>query len=390
MIGRACALFLLAAMTLAAAAGPASAQSERDSVTVEGRVLNGSTGLDVGPGLDVFLVSSVGPEYEVGTATDEEGRFRFDAAAPREGERLGISVRYQRATYGVIVQIAEGRADPVMVTVYEASEDEGLLAASSASLLFARADKASQTLWALEIVRLVNSSDRTYIPGSGPMQLLRFGLPPGAQGLTVDTALIGADVLQVDRGFALTSPVPPGEHEVMYGYYFPYDGGELELTKTLRYGADKLRILVPEEVAALSGEAGEVERVTIGNTPYQLVESADIGRGARVDIRLEALPQASGMDRARQAIGALPLEYAAVVGLGLVMAALLGFALLSRKAARAESSAGRVGLIRELARLDAKFEAGGMDKGEYDRARRSLTTRITSLGPRPSEGAETQ
>ena len=80
--------------------------------------------------------------------------------------------------YGEIVGIVDGLTLPVAVTVYDSSNDELLIEASSASLLFARVDRATQTLWALEIVKLVNDSHLTYIPGSGPMDLLRFGLPP--------------------------------------------------------------------------------------------------------------------------------------------------------------------------------------------------------------------
>ena len=236
-------------------------------------MLDGTAGGHVGPGLPVFLVSSAGPQYELRTVTDEAGKFRFDSPPPPPGERLGVSLQYKGAVYGEIVGIVDGLTLPVAITVYDSSNDELLIEASSASLLFARVDRATQTLWALEIVKLVNDSDLTYIPGSGPMDLLRFGLPPDADNLTVDTGLIGADVLQVDRGFAVVAPVPPGEHEVMYAYSFPYDGEELDLTKSLLYGAAGLRILVPEEVGGLSG-AGEIERVTIGERPYRVLTGA--------------------------------------------------------------------------------------------------------------------
>ena len=213
------------------------------------------------------------------------------------------------------------------------------------------------------------------MPGPGPMQLLRFGLPPKADDLTVDTGLIGADVLQVDRGFAITAPVPPGEHEVMYAYSIPYDGSEMELTKSLPYGAAGLRILVPDEVGGLSGP-GEIERVTIGDRPYRLLTGTDLPRGAKVPYRLVSLPQASIGDRAMQGLGWVRLEYAAVVGLGLVMAALIAFALVRRSPGE---SVERVRLVRVIASLDAAFEAGEIGRSEYERARGALTASLTSL-----------
>ncbi len=371
MISRALAIVTL---LMTVATGTAAAQ-DGSTVTIEGTVMDGTAGGHVGPGLPVFLVSSAGPEYEIQALTDEEGGFRFDSPPPPSGERLGVSLQYQGAVYGEIVQIVQGLTLPMTITVYDASEDETLLEASSASLLFARVDKATQTLWALEIVKLVNDSDLTYIPGSGPMQLLRFGLPPDADDLTVDTALIGADVLQVDRGFAVMAPVPPGEHEVMYAYSIPYDGAELDLTKSLPYGAAGLRILVPEEVGGLSG-AGEIERVTIGDRPYRLLAGTDLPRGAKVPYRLVSLPQASIGDRALQGLAWIRLEYAAVVGLGLVMASLIAYALVRRTPAE---SSERLRLVRVIASLDTAFDAGEIGPAEYEQARAALTTSLTAL-----------
>ena len=371
-------VFAVVMLLVVAAGGTAAAQEQPATIVVEGTVLDGTAGGHIGPGLPVFLVSSAGPEYELQAVTDEDGKFRFDSPPPPSGERLGVSIQYQGAVYGAIVQVVQGLTLPMTITVYDSSDDELLLEASSASLLFARADKATQTLWALEIVKLVNDSDRTYVPGPGPMQLLRFGLPPKADDLTVDTGLIGADVLQVDRGFAITAPVPPGEHEVMYAYSIPYDGNEMEFTKSLPYGAAGLRILVPEEVGGLSGP-GEVERVTIGDRPYRLLTGTDLPRGAKVPFQLVSLPQASLGDRALQGVRWVRLEYAVVVGLGLVMAALIAFALVSRTPGE---SAERVRLVRVIASLDSAFEAGEIGHIEYERARNALTASLTSLpGP---------
>ncbi len=368
-------------------AGAAAAQEQPTTIVVEGSVLDGTAGGHVGPGLPVFLVSSAGPERELQAATDEDGKFRFDTPPPPTGERLGVSIQYQGAVYGAIVQVVQGLTLPMTITVYDSSDDESLIEASSASLLFARADRATQTLWALEIVKLVNDNDQTYVPGPGPMQLLRFGLPPGADDLSVDTGLIGADVLQVDRGFAITAPVPPGEHEVMYAYSIPYEGSEMDFTKSLPYGAAGLRILVPEEVAGLSSSAGETERVTIGDRPYRLLSGTDLPRGAKVPFELISLPQASLGDRALQGVRWVRLEYAAVVGLGLVMASLIAFALVRRGPGE---SAERVHLVRVIASLDPAFEAGEIGRSEYERARGALTASLTSLPgparPLPPEG----
>ena len=363
------------AILLVVAASGAAAAQDGSTVAVEGTVLDGTVGGHVGPGLPVFLVSSAGPEHEIGTVTDDDGKFRFQSPPPPTGERLGVSIQYQGAVYGAIVQIVQGLTLPMTITVYDASEDERLIEASSASLLFARVDKPTQTLWALEIVKLVNDNNLTYVPGPGPMQLLRFALPPRAADLSVDTGLIGADILQGGPGFVITAPVPPGEHEVMYAYSIPYDGSEMEFTKSLPYGAAGLRILVPEEVAGLSSGTSEIERVTIGDRPYWLLTGPDMPRGAKVPFQLVSLPQASLGDRVLQGVGRIRLEYAAIFGLGLVMASLITYALVRRGPGE---SVERVRLVRVIASIDAAFEAGEIGRSEYERARGALTTSLTS------------
>ena len=119
----------------------------------------------------------------------------------------------------------------------------------------------------------------------------------------------------------------------------------------------------------------------MGSAPYQLLEGKDVPRGSKVRFSLDALPQAGLGDRARQTVAQIPLEYAAIVGLGLVMTALLGFALLARSPdPRTEAPTDRARLIHDLARLDAEFDAGEIDPTEYQRVRASLSARITSLG----------
>ena len=142
-------------------------------------------------------------------------------------------------------------------------------------MLLAAVDAESQTLWALEIFEVVNDTDTTYVPGPEPMSLLRFGLPPGASDLEVNTRLLGADAIQVDRGFAVTSSVPPGAHEVMYAYSFPYTGDEMELSRSFPFGAAGLRFLAAPDVATIvSGDLEGPETVEVGGRSLQLLSPA--------------------------------------------------------------------------------------------------------------------
>ena len=318
---------------------------QADEVAVEGRMVNVTRDEEGVEGAVVSLHRRSGEatgQTTVETTTDSEGRFRFDGVPYDPAAAYGLSTTYQGAIYVFDLDMSSGQPRPVLMEVYDASDDDSVLSASLASVLFASVDPAMGTLSVLEIVTIVNRSDRTYVPGSGVMSFLRFGLPEGAGHLQLDTLLPGADFIQVDRGFALIASLPPGEHEVLYTYRFPYSGTEAEFTKSLRYGADLFRVLVPEELAELSGAAmAEVETAaiemgttTIGDRRYQLVAAVDLERGAQLTTRLAGLPEAQ---RTTQTLGAagtsedagidrIRFEYAAPVALGILMVVTIGFA----------------------------------------------------------------
>ena len=321
---------LLAAMHLGAAA-------QQAAVAVSGQVVNGSPDADAVAGLPVTLHMQGEASYDSKLAiTDDDGEFSFEGVVYDPALVYGVSVRYQDTLYGTEVSLADGAPAGVVIEVYDAVYEQDVIRVGSASLLFADADRMTQTVSALEIVKVVNDSDYTFVPGSGgPMSLLRFGLPPGAEGLQVDTRLLGADVVQVDRGFAVIGSVPPGEHDIMFTYAFPYDGTETDFSKNFPFGADSLRVLSPNEVLTLASEdIGAPEPVTIGERPYQLIETADIERGGRIEVQLSDLPQTTLADRAQNAVTSARYEYIAPALLAVFLIALIPFAVIRHRAAR--------------------------------------------------------
>ena len=332
---RACIRISAVVFVVGSALAGGAAHAQEAGATIEGRVVNASSdGGSVG-GLVVTLheVTADGRQ-ELETTTDLDGRFRFEEVLFDSETAYGVSVIYQDSFYGTDLDVSRWPPDPVELTVYESSSDDGDLAVSSASVLFAGASPETGTVSAMEILTLVNSGDQTYVPGPGVMDLLRFGLPSGASGLRVETSLVGANHIQVDRGFALVASVPPGSHEVMYAYEFPYSGAEAAFDRAVRYGAENLRVMTPEDAMDLTADSlGEARTVTIGETRYQLIEATGLAPGTPISVTLSGLPQPDGGPGLRDDIR---FEYAAPVTLALLMAALVGYALWRRL--RPESS----------------------------------------------------
>jgi len=311
----------------------AHGQTPDDDRVISGQVVNRTDGESAVPGLTVILHrdTAVGHDDEE-TVTDEEGQFCFEGMEFDPSIRYGVSVFYQGTFYGTDVDLGDGSPDPMLLIVYEATQDQNALTVSAASLLLTVPDEDNRTLWGLEIVKLRNSTDTAYVPGSDPMSRIRFGLPPGAVELQVHTTIRDAEMTQVDIGFALKASVPPGEFEVMYAYVFPYAGDRTNISKSFPYGADSVRILAPYGIGELqSVDLGASEIADVGGKPYQLIQASNVARGASISINILDLPAPSTSQRLRRSLGDIRFEYVAPAGLVLLMGLLVGLALLRRR-----------------------------------------------------------
>ena len=363
---------------------------------VKGQIVNGTENSLPPFGLTVTLHKQDPDTYEeAATITDTKGNFSFENVPLDPDALYGVTIRYQGVVYGTDIDLRQETLPPLLVTIYETSDDDSLLEVSSSSLLIPQVDKINQDVYALEIVNVVNSSDRTYVPGPQPMDLLRFGLPPGAKGLQIDTGLVAADAIQVDRGFAITANVPPGEHEVMFSYNFGYEGDSVAFDKSYLYGADNARILVPYEIGDLSSaDLGDPGEVQIGEKNYQLIEASDIARESRASLRISSLPQATLWDRTKATATGIPYELAAPALLGLLMLSLIAITLARREGLfGTRISNGPIfegdphsAIISQIADLDRSLEEGKVRETDYHAKRQALLDRLTAESSAPSTG----
>ena len=387
-------VFIPSAMaTVVLLAGAAAAAAQEPEVVVRGRVVNGTSGGSAVQGQTViFHQHTPASHADLETLTDRDGGFTFEGIAFDPEVVYAVSITFQGGLYGVDIDLSGGSPPPVDITVYDATGSDEVVSAAAVSVLLAEADRASQTVSALEIVRIVNESGLTYVPGPGPMQLLRFALPPGASDLSVQTDLRGADVFQVDLGFGLSAAVPPGSYEVMFAYRVPYSDAEYSFPKSLRYGAALLRILAPEETVQLAGgDLGTPEDVEIGGRAYRLLSATEVPRGARVSVELTELPLASLNERVSRGFDAVQWELAAPAALGGFLILLLAV-VLWRRATGGETAQGAAGapvgedergaLIRMVADLDERLESGGITDAQHERRRRILTARLAAADRR--------
>ena len=188
----------------------------------------------------------------------------------------------------------------------------------------------------------------------------------------METRLQGADIIVVDAGFALTASVPPGTNEVMFAYSFPYSGAEATVVRSFLYGAESVRVLAPVDLLEIAvEELGEPEIIRIGERDYWKYDGADMPRRSHISVELLGLPTGSSIDRLRGRLEGVRFEYAAPVGLGILMALAVAFALWKRAPGRPHPAAEglddeRGRLVEQIAGLDQSLEEGLPDVRHLD------------------------
>ncbi|MBI4233795.1 MAG: hypothetical protein HY686_05080 [Chloroflexi bacterium] len=377
---------LLTALMLAIA--PAASPTFADQpTTLSGVVVNGTPGGGVPAGLEVTLHILKGEQaVESRTALlDSEGRFTFEALPGGEGTRYVLLTVYQTAGY-VAEPAPAKEGDPVVLRIYESASSLEDIRIRSNVLLITDPDPGRRSVAFLEMVVLENVGTRTVVPGvkePASMTLLRFSLPPGAQEFHLESDLVGGDVLQVDRGFAVTSPVPPGTHQLLFAYRTPYQGSELAVTRRFPLGADAFRVLVPQPLAAVKVSGlQEQPSQEVEKTSYQSLLGQQLTPESVVQLTLRGLPKASPTQGVQNVMAPGRYGIMALASLlGMALLAILGYALLRRRArapalASAASPAEREALVAAIARLDDSFARGELSEAEHQRRRGELKTRL--------------
>ncbi len=307
------------------------------------------------------------------TLPDSSGEFGFTAAAV-EGREFFFSVEYQGANYSAVRRTGE-LDSPVVVTVFDATHDTSVLAVQSHTVIVTGAVPDEGFVEILERAIVRNDSPLTLTPdvnAQGPAMLsfMRFALPPGAYNLDVRSNIVGGQVLEVDRGFALNSPIPPtasGQpHQFEFVYRLDYDGPRLDLSRTMRFGAESVRFVVPVDIATPSSpRLTDLGATDLNGRLLRLLEGQDIAPAEILNLTVSGLPQRSTFDIARESAGEWYVRYT-VPAFVAVMVVFLLLLSLRRKRAIVAGGASREQLFEEALTLHDAYNRREIGTAAYE------------------------
>jgi hypothetical protein len=383
-----CAALVLAAI-MWASVGPVHAQIQ--TAALSGRVVNGTAGASVPAGLQVRVVAQVGTSmlYEQSTTVAADGAFAFSAVPLEPTALYFVTTEHQGASYTTRVDPAQPDA-AWRLTIYEATAKADALRIIENTLFIPRAEADSRELVALELVRVENTGDRTLVPDlsqAQPNGLLRFSLPRDAKDIDVQAAtLTGGNVVPVDKGFAITTPIPPGAHDLAFSYRVPYTSRMLDYTRTFPFGAQGFELLIGVGAGKASGpEIPPGREIVVDGAQYYNHVLRDIPPGGRVELSITDIPQPTFLRRVVLFFsgGLVAKVFVPILGVA-VLVGLVAVALLRRRDRRTRTPEpnGEAGdaILNQIAALDDEHASGAVPNDDYSRRRRELLARLKAAG----------
>lgn len=359
-----------------------------EEIELTGRIVNGTAGATVPDSQQLSVHVSKGQqEIALRTVTaSADGMFRLPGVPWATDYDYLLVTEHAGVTYTSALTGAEAK-QPVQLVIYELTSSQDKLGLGDSVLVVIGVDKGSRLLRAFERVTLVNKGDRTFFPDlSEPqrMNFVRFSLPSGARDLAVRSDLSGGNVINLDVGFALTAPVPPGTHEIGFAYAAPYENQSLSFTRTFHLGAEVFRVLLPEQFGEFSQNLSVQGKVTIGGVSYWLAEIRDLPPRAAVQVGFQKLPESSWWLRTWRTLdsgGYLTIAIVLLLVAGLLV--LVVTALTRRRRSASEvnmpENANLAEIAGVIAELDDRFAAHELPEDEYNAHRQALKARLVRL-----------
>lgn len=258
--------------------GGAKAEGE---ATLQGRVVNGTSGGGSVADVAVTLFPA-SPEAEgITTRTDPQGGFAFGLSLPQEA--FTLAVRYQGVDYAETIEA--GDVEPMEVYVYEPTTS-----AESLSVLLdhhiVEFRPGEDRLNIVNYVQVSNNSDRTVVLSPEAAEGSLFPVADGAERVEVveGASHLSAAGARTGRIQAL----PPGEHKLLLAYDMPVQDEAVLFHKPIRYPTERAVFIISDaDGRAESQQLTDVEEVENANEAFRLLNGADLAPGSVLEVRMD-------------------------------------------------------------------------------------------------------
>ena len=351
---------------------------------IAGRVINGTAGGTVPEGLEVVLLTLNESAAQIvgrdSTFVDGEGRFEFAGFSTAPGLTYRVAANDELFTPSVDLADTADWSN-VELVIYDRTRSLDDLWVSSYSLLIPSIDARSRVMGVLGAIDIRNEGDTVWLPelndpGLTGLDLIRFSIPEGYSNLSVESDLPAGNVMEIGTGFALSTPIPPGEFNILVSFLLAYDGDGFEFPLILPFGADQVRFMLPHAESTITGEGlGQPRTEVVNDRLFTIVEGAGFNRGARLTVMVSGLPSPSFVERAVDYFSGRPYIPILAWLAGTAFLSLLAYALIRSRRRPATEAPTRRELVNAIAALDELRDAGKIEPERYTVEREALMRR---------------
>ena len=362
----------------------ASAQAPPNEIV--GIITNGTDGGVVPENMEVLLMSIDLASNQIieqeSTTVDEDGIFRFTNLV--SGPGLSYRVVANAGDYTPSIDLAgvENWSN-VRIKIYDTTTSLEDISLDSYVLMVPSIDARGRQAGILTVINVNNTGDRIWMPDKEDpnltgLDLLRFNLPEGFTDLAVESELPPGNILPIGTGFAMTNPIPPGASAILISYIISYEGDALDFILKLPYGADQVRVLLPEDAGLVeASQLGSLESVVVADNVFNSFEGNNFAVDDQLSVSFTGLPQPTALQSLADFFEGRTYVIIIIWVVGIAFMSILGYALYSsRKNSNLSSEddefASRADIVAEIAALDEEFEANNIDEDDYNEQRDEL------------------
>jgi len=363
----------------------ASAQSPPDEIL--GIIINGTDGGVVPENMEVLLMSIDLASNQIieqeSTTVDEDGIFRFSNLVSGPGLSYRVVANAGVYTPSIDMGGVENWSN-VRINIYNPTTSLEDINLDSYVLMVPSIDAKGRQAGILTVINVNNTGDRIWMPNIDDpnltgLDLLRFNLPAGFTDLAVESELPPGYILEIDTGFAMTNPIPPGASAILVSYIISYEADGFDFTLKLPYGADQVRMLLPEDAGLIkAAQLGSLESVVVADNVFNSLEGINFAVDEQINVSFTGLPQPTALQSLSDFFEGRTYVIIIIWVVGIVLLAILGYALYSSRKSSDLSSedddefASRTDIVAEIAVLDEEYEANNIDEDDYNDQRNEL------------------
>ncbi len=360
-------------------------RSDKDYGEIRGSVTNRTTEEPTGD-ITVTLGEMLGDRVtgEKKVTTDKNGAFVFEELPWDRSYTITLNYRGTEYVTDKLVFYPDEDTKTIELPVYEPTESDTEIIVKQAHMIL---QISARSISVAELLMFENKDKKIYV-GSGVVdgkrETLKFRLSSDATDIQFVHGISGENVVQTESGFSDTSPVWPGITRVVYTYTLPYKSGKNVIEDVVNYPTESFLLLISDSdekvnVEGLTG--GDV--VEIQNEKFRQWTGKDLKPSSQIVVAInKSLDRESVIKWAAFCVALL------VVGGGVLYAFVFKGKKVDREVSQeilGEAQKEKAALIREIADLDDRFEAGGLDEKTYSKARKERKERLIKLMRRISD-----